>query len=534
MHLRAIAPILLATAATLPAEDAAFAGPVSLGMAGARIASVDDNTAAFVNPAMLGFMSRDLEEGQESIPADNQDLAAKDFGLGIVDYAGTVRVHGRLADYIEQLSELDVDSLQDLGQNPDAEDLDQLVKISALLETYSETSDFVTADVSVGLLNLRAWRIGLGVRMNGHMAAAIDDLDRSNIGISLGSFPEITDAINSIDPSGFTGGAGYTPGGGTFSAAQVDILSAAIAGNTASSFSDLTADQQAAVARLDQAAANAGLTAAEVDAIIGSAGPQAGLLTQIIETAGAATGQLEDNTTAVAGVAMAYAEIPIAFGYAPADWISIGIAPKLLIGKVGAVKVRLAEDVDDLSDYFEDALDDSEQTITGSVDAGIAVRMPWFQAALVGRNLTRPVFKAPTVSVVGAQAGDPAILRFFTPDDMELEPQATVGVAFIPWERLVIEADLDLNPVQLALNGYEVQRAAIGMRCDLWFIEPMLGLSTNLAEDDIGEVVHAGLGIDLWAFRINAAGAVALDTVEVDGDEVPREVSAGLGIDTEW
>jgi hypothetical protein len=198
------------------------------------------------------------------------------------------------------------------------------------------------------------------------------------------------------------------------------------------------------------------------------------------------------------------------------------------------VKVRLAEDVDDLSDYFEDALDDSEQTITGSVDAGVTVRMPWFQAALVGRNLTRPQFKAPTVSVVGAETTDPDILRFFTPDDMELEPQATVGVAFIPWERLVIEGDLDLNPVKLALNGYEVQRAAIGMRCDLWFVEPMLGLSTNLAEDDIGEVIHAGIGLDLWAFRINAAGAFALDTVEVDGDEVPREISAGFGIDTEW
>jgi hypothetical protein len=536
MHLRAIAPILLATAATLPAEDAAITGPISLGMGGSRIASVDDNTAAFVNPAMLGFMSTDLAEGQESIPADNQNLAAKDFGIGVVDLTTTVRVHGKLVDYLDQLEDLDVDRLQNLGTNATAKDLDQLVKVAALLETYDVESDFVTTDTSVGLLNMRAWRIGLGVRMNGHLSAAVSDLDRGNIGIDFGAgFSDIAEAINSINPAGFDSGAVYTPGSGALSATQVDVLATAFAGNTAADFASLSAEQQQAIARLDRAMVNADLSAGDIDAIIGQAsGVDAGVLTEAIETVGSATGQLDENTTAVAGVAMAYAEVPIAFGWAPADWISVGVAPKLLIGKVGAVKVRLAKEVDDISDYFADALDDAEQTITGSIDAGITVRMPMFQAALVGRNLTKPTFKAPTVTVAGSTAGDPDALRFFTPDDMTLEPQATVGLAFIPWHRFVVEADLDLNPVELAITGYEVQRANAGLRLDLWWFEPSVGISKNLAEDDIGEVIHAGVGLDLWAFRINAAGAISIDTVEIDGEEVPREASFGVGIDSEW
>ncbi|MFM2092262.1 MAG: hypothetical protein RLZZ127_2751 [Planctomycetota bacterium] len=530
MHLRAIAPILLATAATLPAEDAAVAGPIALGMGGSRIASVDDNTAAFVNPAMLGFMSRDLAEGQESFPYDNQNLADKDFGIGVMDLTATVRMHGKLADYIEQIDDIDVERLESLTPTTaDPEDLKQLVAAASLIESYKVGSDFITADASVGLLNMRAWRIGLGVRMNAHLAAEVADIDLGNVGLSLDS-GDIAQTINSVTPDGWS--PSHQNSFITDPAAINSLTSAFNAANVTDN-----AVITEAISKLDYAAGEAGLTQEQVDALVAGGG----LLTRLIQssstaqTAGNAGGLFTANRTSVTGVAMAYAEIPIAFGYAPADWISVGISPKLLIGKVGAVKVRIAGKEDDLSDYLEDALDDAEQTITGSIDAGVTVRWKMLQAALVGRNLTKPTFKAPTVETIGYQgASDESSLRYFTPDDVSLSPQATLGVAFIPWHRWVVEADMDLNPVELSLSGYEVQRANIGTRLDLWFFEPSVGISKNLAEDDIGEVVHGGVGLDLWAFRINVAGAMSLDTVEVDGSEVPREASFGVGIDSEW
>ena len=54
------------------------------------------------------------------------------------------------------------------------------------------------------------------------------------------------------------------------------------------------------------------------------------------------------------------------------------------------------------------------------------------------------------------------------------------------------------------------------------------GYSQNLAESDIGALVHAGIGVNLWVVRIDLAGAMALETTEYDGNEVPREARLGF------
>jgi hypothetical protein len=50
----------------------------------------------------------------------------------------------------------------------------------------------------------------------------------------------------------------------------------------------------------------------------------------------------------------------------------------------------------------------------------------------------------------------------------------------------------------------------------------------NLAQDDIGMMYTAGLGISLWAFRIDAAGAMSKDKTTFDGKDYPRELRGAV------
>ena len=51
-----------------------------------------------------------------------------------------------------------------------------------------------------------------------------------------------------------------------------------------------------------------------------------------------------------------------------------------------------------------------------------------------------------------------------------------------------------------------------------------LGGYKNTAESDIGWVYTAGIGVNMWAARLDIGGAYAADTVEVEGEDVPKEL----------
>ena len=59
------------------------------------------------------------------------------------------------------------------------------------------------------------------------------------------------------------------------------------------------------------------------------------------------------------------------------------------------------------------------------------------------------------------------------------------------------------------------------------------GAYKNLSESDIGWVYTAGLGLNLWAVRLDIAGAFTTDEAEIDDEEVPEEarLAAELSVD---
>jgi hypothetical protein len=112
-------------------------------------------------------------------------------------------------------------------------------------------------------------------------------------------------------------------------------------------------------------------------------------------------------------------------------------------------------------------------------------------------------------------------------DDVKIKPQATAGIAFIPFETLTIEADYDLTKNETVLTDYKTQNFSAGLEWDAFrFLAFRAGTYKNMAESDTGWVYTAGLGLNLWAARLDFAAAMSPDKVQFDGEEVPKLVKA--------
>jgi hypothetical protein len=204
--------LALAVATPLAALDSHVAGPRALGLGGAGTAAADDTPASYYNPALYGFFGRTGEE-DAMLASDPNHLGRKDWGVGLVDLGVSAEVRGRLADFVEQLADTDLDRLADLGgASPTAEDLKTAMATLGLIEQFTPARDTIVAATNVGVLNLRIGRFGIGVRQYGEAVVSIADLDRTRIGlgtdtplIDIGT--EIT--APSVTPAGWT--SGHTP-----------------------------------------------------------------------------------------------------------------------------------------------------------------------------------------------------------------------------------------------------------------------------------------------------------------------------------
>jgi hypothetical protein len=524
MRLSNLSATLLATACTMPlaAMDSHIVGPRALGLGGAGTAAADDHNASYYNPGMYGFFNRTGEEDAK-LEADPNYVGRREWGIGFADATVGVEVRGRLADYVEQIADTDFDKLQDLGSaSSSPEDLKAAMATAALLQTFSAKTDNAVVMANVGVLNTRILHVGIGVRQFAEGIVSVADLDTTNLGFGY-SVADLDTAITTTStvPGGYTNQL-ITPG----SAAET-----ALAGLSLSA---------AAISALDLAAVQAGLTPAQVNEIL----TNGGVLIDALTDANGGT-DINDNQTAVLTGGYTVAEIPLTIGVALNDHISVGGNLKLMIGKVAAAKARLINGVDQLGDLMQDSFEEAEQTVTGAVDLGIVARCSWAQVGLTGRNLNSPVLKGGSFKDADGQD--------FTVDDITLDPQLSLGVALYPFETVVLTADIDVlenqttytttsqrtGPLMAGIDPklsitYKTQRVGGGLEWNVArFLALRGGYSTDLAESEAGGMIHAGLGLNLWLLRFDVAGAMATETVIVDGEEMPRAaaVSAGLTMD---
>lgn len=519
----------LALALPLAGMDSTTVGPRALGMGGAGTAAADDTAAQFYNPAIYGFFGREDADGKR-LGCDPNDLGRKDWGVGVVDASAGYEARGRLADYVQQLDGVDLSRMASLGTSaPQSGDLKAAMLGLGLIENFTPSRDFVVANANAGAMGIRIGRVGIGFRVYTQALLSMADLDFTNVGIGA-SQATLVGNIDAITPSGWT--AGYTPSVITAGTPAYAALLAANSGVNDANFQD-------AVSRLDYAGHQAGLSDQEIANMVAAGGT---LTNAILNTGTANT--FDKNTTASFAAGYALAELPVTIGWPVRDWLAVGGSAKLLVGRLAAAKVRLESNNDSLASYLKDAVKNGDRTVTFGLDLGVQARGSWWQAGLAVRNLNRPVLKGGTFTDADGQP--------FELDDVALDPQVALGVAAYPWTTFCVTGDLDLteNRTRYATTSqrsdlapgtdptlaveYKSRKVRLGAE---WNIRHTLalrgGYSKDLADASVPTMVHGGVGLNLWAVRLDLAGAISTEKVTVDGSEVPRsaELSAGLAVD---
>lgn len=481
--------LLIGSAGSACALDAYIVGPRALGMGGTGVASTNDQTAQFYNPALFGFFGR-------TTGPDNQDLAKKDWGFGLDASAG-VRVHGDLPELVEVLGKLDIQRLRANGiQTP--EDLHSVVVAAKALNDLLASSNAVSADANAGV-SVRIGHAALGVRAYGQAATLVSGTDLVNVALQVGG-AALANQINGANSPTDNQVA-------LLSNTQRDSLYSALGGAGA-----FNAGSQAgqAVQRIDYQMRQTGMTGAQVDTTV-----------TVLQNAATNAGQgLDENDTVMRVRGFGLAEVPLSYGWAIDDHWSVGGSLKLMIGRVAGAQVSVFKD--GALESLESAPDNAQTTVNWGVDLALAGRWQYIQAGIIGRNLNSPKFDGFTNDF----NGQPQVV-----EDVRIDPQVAVGVAFIPWTWLTVALDADLLPGEASFSGYDTQRIGAGLEVNPWDVLALrIGIYKNIAESDIGPVATLGAGLNLWALRIDLALAASLERTEISGYHVPDEMRGAFSL----
>jgi hypothetical protein len=483
---------ILAAAPALRAQDSYIVGPRALAMGGANVAVTDDYTAQFYNPAAFGFFG-DRDAAKERIGSDNNDIGRKYWGFG-VDVAASEHIQGKMGTYLDDLSRAnDISSAGIQNQ----QDLEDLVRIADSLEHVADSGNALSSDVTTGV-GVRVGSFGLGARGYFQATGRVDSIDTTRIGFST----PITDA----DIGNFGDGTVVELNG-----AQVTQLTTATGGGGAGL-------NNVSVETIDFTIRQQGLTQANDAASIQL------LVNGLVQTNTGAN-NFSNNQTVLTVKGFGLGEVPLTYGHSLGDHLSVGASLKLMIGRVYGTTVRVFDD--DADQILENADENYKQSINVGVDIGVMARMPMLQAGLTLRNLNSPSFKGPTI--VDATTGN--TIRF---SDVRLDPQATLGVAFVPFTTLAIEVDCDLNPAETTFVDYQTQRLSAGIEWNAARIIALrAGVYKNLAETDVPVVFSGGIGLNLYVLRLDLAAAASPETDTFDGESYPKEarVAFALAVD---
>jgi hypothetical protein len=493
----------VATAATPAlAMDSFFVGARGQGMAGSLTAATDDVDAQYYNPAAYGFFGKDAPDGGR-LATDNQSLREKHFGIG-VDAGAGARVYGDLYDYADRLSEVD-----DFGAYDDitsAQEASDFVGLLGDLQGIDDPENGVLMDATggVGLRFALPWAWapqGAGVRSYNQVGVR-GSLDRQNISDYYDKGSLNTEIQNSLS---------YNNTRDNLSQDQYDAIS------------DIMGDEETAKA-IDDAIAGQDVTSDQIDQAIEFLSQTYGDGSYTAAVSGAS---LSDNQSGLIVKGFAIQSVPFTWAwswddvsYVGGEW-SVGTNIKLMRGDVFGKSFSVFSDTD-LGDQADNAWNNRETTTQVGLDVGLMGRYENWQVGLMGRNLNSPTFEAPTVDGVDL-------------DNITAGPQVRAGLAWIPMDTLTLSTDLDLTRNQTMLNEYETQFASLGFEWDaLSTLALRGGLYNNVADDQIGNVYTAGLGLNLYLLRIDLGAAVSAERETVDGNELPTEARANLEVTMDW
>ncbi|MDY6904751.1 MAG: conjugal transfer protein TraF [Thermodesulfobacteriota bacterium] len=472
------------------AMDTFFVGARAMGMGGANVAAVDDTSAQYYNPAAFGFLGLQNPDGSR-MPEDNNNLGRKDWGVDL-DGAVGYRLENNFGRYADTLADINLDGLSN-GIDTPAE-ARELVSLAGSLEGISSPDTAVNADVSLGAAG-RSGHFAFGMRGFAQAHGRVYELDLTNLGLDV-SRAELVNGLDTVVLPGFDS-TGYTYR--VFTPQQRQQLATAYgvgANNEIIQKLDYMTSQESA--NPEDVAGTVALLAA-----MGNA---------------AGEGTLEDNRTSVLLSGFSVSEAVLSYGRALNSRWSLGGNVKLMQGRVYGNRVVVFDD--DADEVLSETDARYEESLNFGIDLGVMARFRKFNVGIMGRNLNSPKFDGlyDQILLSNGQVVPVSV------SDVKLDPQVTAGVAFIPFTTLTLAADLDLTENDAIFSSYQTQNLHLGLEWDAFrFLALRLGTYKNLSESDIGWVYTAGLGVNLWAARLDISGAMADETETFDEDEIPIE-----------
>jgi long-subunit fatty acid transport protein len=232
---------------------------------------------------------------------------------------------------------------------------------------------------------------------------------------------------------------------------------------------------------------------------------------------------IQNNNSAVTAIGLVLAEPAISFATPLGDHVLVGANAKMIYAStfLHSEIIRTGD-----FDTFRDTMNNSEtKSSKASVDAGILYKpVAGIDLGLVGRYLNSPSF--PIAGVVAVKSGTGNVsLATASGRELELKPQYRAGVAWKPIDNLTLSADYDLTKNKSFSENTEDQTVAGGI--ELTMLSEILtlraGAYKNTANDLANVVYTAGLGLRVFALRIDVAGAY-------DFKEQEAQASASLAL----
>ncbi|QCT94787.1 hypothetical protein FE773_06210 [Caminibacter mediatlanticus TB-2] len=225
---------------------------------------------------------------------------------------------------------------------------------------------------------------------------------------------------------------------------------------------------------------------------------------------------LDNNLTYLNIKGIGIAEVPISYANtinANNIDISIGINLKYIQGYTYMNKIAIDSDEDTLRNSLTD---NSKTSSTYGVDLGFLISKDDFKAGIVGKYLNSPK------------------LKFYDGSEYTIKPMIRSGVAIDYNDFLTLAMDIDLTQNSTLIPGYKSQYIGGGIDLHQSWFSLRGGAMYNMAEDDEGLILTAGLGLGLKWFQLDIAGEMATKSGTYNGNSIPRYFKVNLALLSRW
>jgi len=467
----------------------AIVGPRALGMGGANVAVANDATASYWNPGAFGFFSNPT----------GGDYGKRDWSAQLPEVGVGVQVHEDLGEELNKISQFDFDTL-DSGQISAASVSDFIQLVSALKSFDANQNRAITV-LANGGSRVQVGHFGIGGYLSGSVSAK-GDLDLVNISpVSSGAATDTIAALSDTIANNFNDGS-PVPTGDYFFATDPTAETSLITNISILPGWDITTATNF-VQAVDYGLGQAGITVPpEITTLIADV---AQLASDTVLSGG---GSFSDNESKLLFKGIAVLETPLTYGRAITDDFAIGGNFKYMQARVYDISVPIFDT------QFEDALGTATDTFIEKNNFGIDLGLLYrfgddLRVGLVGRNLNSPKF-----------------------DVFKEKPQIRAGFAYKPISFVTLATDVDLTQNETTVGSdFKSQNFGAGMELRLFkILQVRGGAYKNLAQNDIGLVYTAGMGLNLWLINLDLGVSMASENNKIDDQDVPKEARAEFAL----